>query len=191
MGHYRLNRLRRKSFHRLFQFTAEPQQERPRQQCDVWTSLSKWRHGDSDDAKPVIEIFSEPAFADGLLKIDVGRRKNPGIDGDRLLSTQSLYLVILQESKQLDLQPERDIPNFVQEQRAALRAFDAPFSLLHGSCEGSFFIAEQLTLQERLWNRPTVDRDEGSTTSSALAVDRSSDQLLSSAALSSDQHRNI
>src|SRR5262245_35555405 len=99
--------------------------------------------------------------------------------------------MILQETKQLYLKSERDVTYFVQKQRTGLRAFDAPFPLLHGSSKGSFLIPEQLALEERIGDRSTIYRDERSATSRTLAVNCTCNQLFPRTAFACNQHGHI
>ena len=71
-------------------------------------------------------------MVDSSLQINVRRSKNPDIDRDRIYSPQSMDFMILQKPQQFDLQTERNIPDFIQKERAALRGFDPAFSLLDG-----------------------------------------------------------
>src|SRR5262249_37489186 len=142
-------------------------------------------------AKPVIQILPEPAVADGLLEVDVRRRQNPGIDGDCLLSTQTMDFMILQKPQQFDLQTKRYVSNLIQEQRAALCAFNTSLALLRSPSECPFLIAEQLTFKERIRNRPTVDRNEGFLFPGTLVMDRPGNQLLPRTAFPGDQHRHV
>src|SRR5262249_9776804 len=49
------------------------------------------------DTEAVIQVFSKSSLGDGCLEINIGCRENPGIDGNRVLGTQPLDRVILQE----------------------------------------------------------------------------------------------
>ena len=83
-----------------------------------------------------------------------------------------LYRLILQEPQQLDLQPQRDVADFVEEERASLGVFDTPLSLLCRSGKGPFFVSEQLALEQRLRNGTAVDGNKRPRSSGTLAVDR-------------------
>jgi hypothetical protein len=84
----------------------------------------------------------------------------------------------------------REVRDFVQEQRAALRRFE--FSPAAADTRRRpLFDAEQLRLEQRLDERRAVDRDERSRTPPARLVDLPRDQFLADSALAFEQDGEI
>lgn len=71
--------------------------------------------------EPIVQVFAESSVGHHLLKLAVGRCDDPGIDGDRLGSAYAVKLPLLQGAKQLDLQLQGQLADFVEEKRAAMR----------------------------------------------------------------------
>ena len=76
-----------------------------------------------------------------------------------LRAADALELVLLQHAQQLDLRLERQLPDFVQEDGAAVGQLEAALLLLHRAGEGAALVAEQLALDERGRQRAAVHFD--------------------------------
>ncbi len=77
-------------------------------------------------------------------QITIGRRDDSNVDSDRLCSTDSLKLSLLQDSQERDLGVGRKFTYFIQKDRAAISLFKAAEPPLCGSGKGSFLVTEQL-----------------------------------------------
>ncbi len=53
---------------------AEPRREHLRERKDVGATLAERRHGEPEDAQPVVEILAEAAFGDERLEVADGWR---------------------------------------------------------------------------------------------------------------------
>src|SRR6185436_1900167 len=80
-------------------------------------------------------------------------------------------------------------PDLVQEQRAALRELESAGLPLVGAGERTFFVTEQLGLDEGVADRRRVHGDERLVAAWAHAMDRARNQLLAGTALAGDQDR--
>ena len=97
-------------------------QEERAQVRDFLAPLAQRRHVHADDAQPVKQILAELALADAALEIGVRRRDDADVDALRPGVADRQDLALLEKPEQLRLDVERQIADFVQEQRAA----DAP-----------------------------------------------------------------
>ena len=70
--------------------------------------------------QPVVEIAAEQAVGDHLLEIAVGGRDQPHVNPLRPGASQPLELLLLQRAQQLGLNLRRDVPGFVEKQRAPI-----------------------------------------------------------------------
>ena len=102
---------------RLPHFLGRAHQEVQRQFEDVLGPLAQRRHDDADHVEPVVEVLPEPALGDELLEILVRGRNHADVDLDRLRSADRLEAPFLQHAEEFDLRVERDVADFVQEQR--------------------------------------------------------------------------
>ncbi len=91
---------------------------------DVLPAVSQGRHVEGKDVQPVVEIGPEPAGGNRLLEIAVGGRDETNIDRDRLCGAEAFDLAGLQHAKQLHLELFGKLPDFVEEDRAAVRQLE-------------------------------------------------------------------
>ncbi len=122
----------------------------------------------------------------------MGGGDHPHVQRFDLVGAERLDLLFLQHAQQLGLQRQRQVADFVEEQRAAvghLELADAPLAL--GAGEGARCGAEQLRLDQGFRNRGDVDRDEGAVGPWRQVVDALGQQLLAGAGLAPDQHRGV
>src|SRR3989454_9171980 len=82
------------------------------------------------------------------------------IDGNRMTAPQPFDLPFLKHAQQCDLGLRGELPDFVQEDRAAVRGLEPPESPLERAGERSLFVAEQLGGDERRRNGRAVHPDE-------------------------------
>ena len=113
---------------RLAQPLARLAQKERAQVRDLLAPLAQRRHVDADHAQPVEQILAELAFAHALLEIGVGRRDDAHVDPLRPGLADRHDLALLEEPQQLRLHVERQVADFVEEQRAA----DAPCAATPG-----------------------------------------------------------
>ena len=91
------------------------------QRPDVGAALAQRRHVDVDDAQPIQQIFAELAGRDALGQVAVGRGDHADVDPSRaLVRADALELALLEEAQQQRLHPQAHLPDFVEEQRAAV-----------------------------------------------------------------------
>ena len=86
---------------------------------------------------------------------------------------------------------ERQVADFVEKQRAAMRQLELAGLARRRAGERALFVAEQLRLEQVLGDRRAVDRDKRSVGARAQRVQRSRKQLLAGAALAFEQHRRV
>ena len=96
-----------------------------REQFDVLATRPQRRLVDLQHAQPVIQVGAETAFDHRRLHVDVRRGNDPHIDGRRAVAAQPLDLALLKETQQARLAFERQIADFIEEQRAAIGRFHA------------------------------------------------------------------
>ena len=85
----------------------------------------------------------------------------------------------------------RQVADFVEEQRAAMRQLEASGLAGVRAGERALLVAEQLRLEQRLGNRRAVDGDERAVGAVAERVQRAREELLAGAALPEQQHRRV
>jgi hypothetical protein len=98
---------------------------------------------------------------------------------------------ILQEAQQLDLQRQRNVAHFVEEQRAAVGQFDLALGGLDRAGERALLVPEQLAFEQIFGDRRAVDRHERSAVARAGIVQAAREQFLAGSAGAQQHDRDI
>src|SRR6185436_8478589 len=83
------------------------------------------------------------------------------------------------------------VPDFIEENRPAVRLLEQAGPRAVGSGEGAALVAEQLRFEERLGHARAVRRDERAAAARTSLVDDPRRQLLAGPGLAQDQHRRL
>jgi hypothetical protein len=137
----------------------------------------------------IVQVFAEPALGDRTLEVAVGGGNETDVGLERRSAADPLVLPFLQDAKQLGLHGRRELADLVEEERAAGRELEAPSLELVGPGEGAALVAEELRLDQRLWQRRAVERDEATRGPRAGVMDRPGQDFLAGAALAGEEHR--
>lgn len=78
-----------------------------------------------DHAEPVVQVFAERPGGNGLLKVFVRRGDDPHIHLDGPRAAHALEGLLLKDAEDLGLRLQAHVPDFVEEQRAVVRHFEA------------------------------------------------------------------
>ena len=113
-----------------------------------------------DHVQAVEQIFTEFPLLHALFQVLVGGGDDPHIDLHRRVTAHAIKLTIRQHAQQTSLDIKRHIANFIQEQRTAVSLFKATLTDGIGAGKGSFFMAEQLGLNQVLGDRRHIQRDK-------------------------------
>ncbi|MCY1291392.1 hypothetical protein D9M70_405780 [compost metagenome] len=97
----------------------------------------------------------------------------------------------LQHAQQLDLQLGRHLGDFVEEQGAAVGAFEVALVLAVGPGKAAALVAEHLALDQRGRDRAAIDREERLAAPRRQLVHGLRGQLLAGAAFADQQHRGL
>ena len=107
------------------------------------------------------------------------------------VTAERAHFALLQNTQQFDLQRHRHIPDFIEEQCAALCRLEQPFPAAHRAGKGTFGMAEQLGFQQLLRQCTTVDGDKRFFRSRAGFVDSLGQYLFPGTTLTVDQHTDV
>ena len=121
----------------------------------------------------------------------MGRAYNPGINRNRLARTDPLDHPLLQKAQQFNLQRQRDIANFIEEQRAPSGHFDLALGGLDRSGKGALLMPEQLAFEQVFRDCRTVDRNEGAMAAVARFMQAAGQQFLAGPAGTQQHHRDV
>src|ERR1051326_6758220 len=95
-----------------------------------------------------------------VFEIAVRRGNDPYVDADVGVSAHALERLLLEKPQQLRLQRRHHLADLVEKHRAAVRRLEQPDLLLPRIGERAALVAEQLALEERIWERGARDVHE-------------------------------
>src|SRR5207245_10030083 len=98
----------------------------------------------------VIEVFADPALGHRALEVAIGRRHDTDVGLERCRASDSLVLTLLEHAEELGLGRGRQLPDLVQEQRAAGRDLEPAALQSIRAREGAALVPEELRLDQRL-----------------------------------------
>src|SRR6185436_3734589 len=107
---------------------------------------SEWRKREGNHVQASVEIGTKGAGLGRLDQIAVGGGHDAYVDLQGFVSADALDLAFLQDAQQLGLHRKRHVAHFVEEDRAAARAFELSAALFGGSGEPARLVAEELAL---------------------------------------------
>src|SRR5215831_11732356 len=110
----------------------------------VFRSLAQRRYMDRKNIQSIVQITAEPPGANVLCQVTIRRRDEAHVDLQRVRSSQTLKLPLLQDAQQQNLHFLGQFADLVQEQCSAVRLFEAPFAALDCSVKS----AAQFTLMK-------------------------------------------
>ena len=99
--------------------------------------------------------------------------------------------MLLQHAQDLGLRAGAHVPDFVQEQAAAVALLEAADALLVGAGERALLVAEQLRLEQVLLQRRAVHLHVVAVRAQRVVVNRPGDELLARSRLAADEHRRV
>jgi hypothetical protein len=113
------------------------------------------------DGEAVVEVKTEGAVDDTLLKVAMRGGDDADVYPRHLVVADALEFAALEEAEQLGLNGERELSDLVEEERPPVRSFDAAGAGLDGSGEGAAGVSEELGLEKRLGDRSAVEHRQG------------------------------
>src|SRR5690606_12841385 len=130
-----------------------PLEEVVRELHDVVAALAQRGHVDRKNAEPIVEVLAESPRGDLLLEVSVRCRDDPHVDRMRAIVAHALVLVLLEHTQQLALQIQRDLPDLVEEDRAAVRELETADPVPMGARERTLYVPEEFALEQLVRNR--------------------------------------
>lgn len=161
------------------------------QHRDVVRPLAQRRQRHRRHVQPVIEVFAEPAFADGAGQVYVGGGDHPHVHLQRLARSHAGDLALLQHPQQLDLQLQAQLADLIQQQGAAFRRFEPALMGADGAGKGAFLVAEQLGFRQAFGQRAAVHRQKRLMAARAVVVQIARHHLFAGAGLADDQYGGV
>ena len=112
------------------------------QRKDVARALAQCGQLHRGDIEAVVEVEPKVPGLYRLLQVDVGGGDQAHVHRNGFARAQPHHLALLQHAQQLDLHRQRQIADFVKEQRAAVGGFEPAGPSLLGTGKRASFVAE-------------------------------------------------
>src|SRR5437588_4606460 len=124
-----------------------------RQEIDVFPAVTQWRNVNLDSIQAKQQVLAEPA-CDGLgIHVGVRRREHSHDHAASCGGADTLEVSCFQNTQQFCLQVKRNVCNFVQKQRAAVRESEPSDAVGPRIRKCAFHMAEELALEHALGER--------------------------------------
>src|SRR5690606_20979312 len=167
---------------------AQADQEQLGELDDVVAALAQGRHRDHSAGEAIEKIFAESTFGDFVAEVAMSRRDHANVDGSDLGGlAETGELAALEHPQQLDLELERQLADFVEEQGPAVRLLEYARLVAIGTGECPLAKTEHRRVGERGCDRAAIEGDEWLRPSLGQLVNRAGGKLLASAGLAEDQ----
>ena len=158
---------------------------------DIARAVTQRRGKDRENLEPIKEIAAKLLFGDHLCQIAIGGGDQANIDVDGAGATEALDFPFLQSAQKLGLQVEREFADFIEEERALVREFEAAHFAGDGSGKRALLVAEQLALDQAGRNGRTVELDKGALAARTEPVNGARQQFFAGAGLALDEDGGV
>ena len=139
----------------------------------------------------VVQVFAETAFPHQLLQVHIRGADQADIHRNGLGTAHTHHASVLDHPQQLGLQVQRNIADFVQEQRPAVGLLKLAYMARMGIGEGAFYVAEEFALEQRFGNGPGIHRHHRLSAAEAPGMDLPRQHILAGAVFAGDEHRGV
>lgn len=140
-----------------------------------------------DDIEAIEQVLAKATLLDFLVQVFVGSGDEANVHPNGLVSPQAFNFPLLQDAQEFNLSGWTHVPHLVQEKCPLVCAYKAPIPLADGPRISAALDAEQLCLQNGLWQGGAVNGDEGVFGAEGEAVQCASSQLFARTGFSSEE----
>src|SRR5262249_39779766 len=111
----------------------------------VLAAFSQSWQQDRKHVETVVQVTAEFVARNHLIQISVRRRHHANINAMCPAAAETLKFLFLKNAQQLRLQCQRQISNFIEENRPCMSHLEASNFLGDSSSKGALFVAKKLT----------------------------------------------
>ena len=127
---------------------------------DVAASFPEGRQENLTHVEAVIQVFPELPLPDGPAQVLVGGGDEAHVHPAASPGPQGFHHAVLEHPQELDLGRQRQFPQFIQEQGAAVRLGKLPRLVPERPGEGAFDMAEEQAFHQFRRDGPAIDGNE-------------------------------
>ena len=144
-----------------------------------------------DRIDPIIQVLAETSFPHQLFQVHVGRADEPDIHRNRLAATDPHHAAVLDGSQEFRLQMQRDVADFVQEERPAVGLLELAHMVRMRIGERALHMTEEFALEQGFRNGAGIDRHHGLSAPETAGMDFPRQDILAGSVLAGDEHRRV
>src|SRR5436305_929838 len=126
---------------------------------NVFAPFAQRRETNRKDGESIEQVAAKRTVLNGFVQIHVRSRDNPHVGFENFTATNPGELTILKYAQQAHLRRQSHLANFIEEQGAAVRFFEATFSARARVSERALLMPEQLRFEQRFGNGAAVEFD--------------------------------
>ena len=162
-----------------------------RQQRNIFFAFAQRRNRKLNRVETEQQIRTETAFSAFQLQVSVRGGDHADIDFVRLRRTHALHLAGFQHAQKLGLLLHRDVGDFVEKQRAAVRQFKASDPVCARVSKCAFHVAKQLAFKSAFRQAAGVHGDHWPSAARRKRVQRLRHNFFAGAVLAGNQDVGI
>src|SRR5262249_11516459 len=154
-------------------------------------AIAKRWNRDARDGEAIEEIASELVLVRGFGEAAIRCGEDAHVDGARAATADRTDLARFERAQQLRLKLERQLADFLEEERSAVCFFEDASARVRRAGERAALVAEELALDQARGDRAAVDGDERAVRARRLRVQRAREHFFSDAALAFEEHGDV
>ena len=116
----------------------------PEQQHDVLPTFAQRGHLYGNGVQPVVQVFAETSFADGLPDVDIGSCHDTHVGLADVGASHGYVFARLQHTQQSCLCSQRQFAYFIEEKRSFVSHAEVTRRIADGTRIRAFYMAEEL-----------------------------------------------
>jgi len=165
-----------------------PRREMPGEQENVVAAFAKRWHVQHLEREPIEKILLEPPRAGERRQVGVGGADDPHVDAHGAGAPDPLEASVLDGAENFFLCLDRDQPDLVEQQRAAVGGLEPAGPVQDGARERAPVVAKEFSLDEGRGERRAVEGHERRFPAAREVMQLGCGQLLAGASLADEEH---
>ncbi len=156
--------------------------------ANVFAPRAQRRHFDHQHIEAEEKVFAEAACGHGALEIGVRERDQTRVHAQRIGAAKALEAALFEHAQQLGLNAGSERGDFIENDRAALREFEAAGLRRDGAGERAFLVSEEFRLDELGWKAGAIDFQKWRVMARPLLVNPARELIFARAAFAGDEN---
>src|ERR1700722_14956561 len=166
---------------------AEARKEVRCQSGNIGASFAQRRYWDSEHVETEIKVLTESARCDCFRKVGIGERHEACVHAKRIRAAKPLEGALFDHTQKLSLHTRRQRGNFIEDNCATLRHFEAALLASDGAGKGSALVAKKLRFDRLCGKAGAINFQKWSVATRAVLMNPARELIFSSSALAGNE----